>query len=149
MRVVMELVIKVVDVKGKCPVYKLGNKITLKEGYILDPAASDRVCMHSLASILPYYVALAKGRIWAFLKGGQQKRMYNVLILAKSRVEGQCVSRCQESKGDDSDREKEIGTHLLHSISHLVPNSIPAECGLRDVIHILALDQLLANSLSA
>jgi uncharacterized repeat protein (TIGR04076 family) len=52
----MELVIKVVDVKGTCPVYKLGDKITLKEGYILDPAASDRVCMHSLASILPYYV---------------------------------------------------------------------------------------------
>ena len=57
----MELVIKVVEVKGECPVYKLGNKITLKEGYILDPAASDRVCMHSLASFLPYYVALAKG----------------------------------------------------------------------------------------
>lgn len=57
----MELVIKVVEVKGKCPVYKLGNKITLKEGYILDPATSDRVCMHSLASFLPYYVALAKG----------------------------------------------------------------------------------------
>jgi uncharacterized repeat protein (TIGR04076 family) len=61
MEVVMELVIKVVDVKGKCPVYKIGNKITLKEGYILDPAASGRVCMHSLASVLPYYVALAKG----------------------------------------------------------------------------------------
>ena len=57
----MELVIKVVDIKGKCPVYELGNKITLREGYILDPAASDRVCMHSLAAILPYYVALAKG----------------------------------------------------------------------------------------
>jgi uncharacterized repeat protein (TIGR04076 family) len=57
----MELVIKVVEVKGKCPVYKLGNKITLKEGYILEPAASDRICMHSLASVLPYYVALAKG----------------------------------------------------------------------------------------
>jgi len=41
----MELVIKVVDVKGTCPVYKLGNKFTLKEGYILDPAASDRVCI--------------------------------------------------------------------------------------------------------
>ena len=60
MREIMELVIKVVDVKENCPVYKMGNQITLKEGYILDPATSDRVCMHSLASILPYYVALAK-----------------------------------------------------------------------------------------
>jgi uncharacterized repeat protein (TIGR04076 family) len=61
MGVGMELIIKVVNVKGKCPVYKPGSQFVLKEGYILDPAASDRVCMHSLASILPYYVALAKG----------------------------------------------------------------------------------------
>lgn len=57
----MKLIIKVVDVKGKCPVYKPGNQFILKDGYILDPAASDPVCMHSLTSILPYYVALAKG----------------------------------------------------------------------------------------
>ncbi len=57
----MKLLIKVIDIKGKCPVYELGNKITLNEGYILDPGQTDIVCMHSLASILPYYVAIAKG----------------------------------------------------------------------------------------
>jgi uncharacterized repeat protein (TIGR04076 family) len=57
----MKLLIKVVDIKGKCPVYEIGNKITLKDGYILDPGQTDIVCMHSLASILPYYVAIAKG----------------------------------------------------------------------------------------
>lgn len=57
----MKLIVKVVEIKGKCPVYKIGNKITLKEGYILDPEETDVVCMHSLASVLPYYVALAKG----------------------------------------------------------------------------------------
>ena len=57
----MKLIVKVVEIKGKCPVYEIGNKITLKEGYILDPAETDTVCMHSLASVLPYYVALAKG----------------------------------------------------------------------------------------
>jgi uncharacterized repeat protein (TIGR04076 family) len=57
----MKLIVKVVEIKGKCPVYEIGNKITLKEGYILDPAETDIVCMHSLASVLPYYVALAKG----------------------------------------------------------------------------------------
>ncbi|UCG22370.1 MAG: TIGR04076 family protein [Deltaproteobacteria bacterium] len=57
----MKLIVKVVEIKGKCPVYKIGNKITLKEGYILDPEETDVVCMHSLASALPYYVALAKG----------------------------------------------------------------------------------------
>ena len=57
----MKLTVTVVDIKGKCPVYEVGNKITLSEGYILDPGQTDIVCMHSLASILPYYVALAKG----------------------------------------------------------------------------------------
>jgi uncharacterized repeat protein (TIGR04076 family) len=57
----MKLILKVVEIKGKCPVYEIGNKITLREGYILDPEETDIVCMHSLASVLPYYVALAKG----------------------------------------------------------------------------------------
>ncbi|MCG6980300.1 MAG: TIGR04076 family protein [Deltaproteobacteria bacterium] len=57
----MKLIVRVVEIKGKCPVYEVGNKITLKDGYILDTEESDMVCMHSLASILPYYVALAKG----------------------------------------------------------------------------------------
>ena len=57
----MKLIIRVIEIKGRCPVYQIGNKITLQNGYILDPGATDIVCMHSLASILPYYVALAKG----------------------------------------------------------------------------------------
>jgi uncharacterized repeat protein (TIGR04076 family) len=57
----MKLVIRVVEIKGRCPVYEVGNKITLNEGYILDPGETDVVCMHSLTSILPYYVALSKG----------------------------------------------------------------------------------------
>ncbi len=57
----MKLVITVIDIKGTCPVYQVGHRITLREGYILDPAASDAACMHSLASILPYYVALSHG----------------------------------------------------------------------------------------
>jgi uncharacterized repeat protein (TIGR04076 family) len=57
----MELIIKVVDIKGKCPVYQLGDRIVLRQGYILDPKKTDTACMHSLASILPYYVALSKG----------------------------------------------------------------------------------------
>ena len=57
----MKLVIKVVEIKGNCPVYKIGNKITLQDGYVLNPDETDKVCMHSLASLLPYYVALSKG----------------------------------------------------------------------------------------
>ena len=57
----MQLTIKVVDIKGKCPVYEIGDKIVLQQGYILDPKETDIVCMHSLASIIPYYIALSKG----------------------------------------------------------------------------------------
>ncbi len=57
----MDLVISVIQIEGTCPVYRLGSRIVLQEGYILDPLQTDRVCMHSLASILPYYVAISKG----------------------------------------------------------------------------------------
>jgi uncharacterized repeat protein (TIGR04076 family) len=57
----MDLQITIVDIKGHCPVYKTGDTFYLKEGYILDPQGSCSVCMHSLASIMPYYTALARG----------------------------------------------------------------------------------------
>jgi uncharacterized repeat protein (TIGR04076 family) len=57
----MKLVIRAVHISGKCPVYRIGDRITLREGYILDPNETRTVCLHSLASILPYYVALSKG----------------------------------------------------------------------------------------
>lgn len=41
--------------------YTKGSRIILQQGYILDPEESGQVCMHSLASIMPYYTALAKG----------------------------------------------------------------------------------------
>jgi len=57
----MDLVITVKAIRGVCPVYRVGNRIVLREGYRLDPAATDAVCMHSLASVMPYYNALARG----------------------------------------------------------------------------------------
>lgn len=57
----MDLQITIVDIKGYCPVYKTGDIFYLKEGYILDPERSCPVCMHSLASLMPYYTALSRG----------------------------------------------------------------------------------------
>ena len=57
----MKLRIRVIEIKGKCPVYHLGDSIILRQGYILDPENTDPVCMHALASIFPYYVALSRG----------------------------------------------------------------------------------------
>ena len=53
------LKIKVMEIKGNCSVYKLGQVFYIKEGYILE--SSNRLCMHSLASIMPYYIALSRG----------------------------------------------------------------------------------------
>lgn len=55
------LVIRVKEIVGHCPVYKIGDKIILNEGYKIDLARTDAVCMHSLASIMPYYNALFRG----------------------------------------------------------------------------------------
>ncbi len=57
----MKLTVEVMDIKGKCPVYEIGEKIVLDEGYKVNLEETDNICMHSLASLLPYYNALAKG----------------------------------------------------------------------------------------
>jgi uncharacterized repeat protein (TIGR04076 family) len=56
-----DLKIKVVEIKGTCPVYSGGDTIYLDQGYKLDLEKTDAVCMHSLASIIPYYNALSNG----------------------------------------------------------------------------------------
>jgi uncharacterized repeat protein (TIGR04076 family) len=57
----MDLIVKVKEIKGICPVYKSGDTFVIKKGYVLDTTRSSPVCMHSLASLMPYYVALSKG----------------------------------------------------------------------------------------
>jgi len=55
------LIITVKEIKGNCPVYQVGDRIVLDEGYRLNLKETDNMCMHSLASIMPYYVALYRG----------------------------------------------------------------------------------------
>jgi uncharacterized repeat protein (TIGR04076 family) len=56
-----DLKITIIEISGTCPVYQEGDSFFLKHGYIVDPARSCPICMHSLASILPYHVALSHG----------------------------------------------------------------------------------------
>ena len=52
----MDIVVTVKEIKGHCPTYEVGDSFTLKAGYQLE---SDKpVCMHGLASLMPYYNAL-------------------------------------------------------------------------------------------
>lgn len=53
------LLIEVVDIRGRCPVYQIGERFHIEEGYRL--VADRPVCMHGLQSICPYYVALSGG----------------------------------------------------------------------------------------
>ena len=56
-----KLVIRVKEIKGRCPVYRVGDKIVLDEGYRFNLKETDNVCMHSLSSIMPYHIALYRG----------------------------------------------------------------------------------------
>lgn len=55
------LIIEVAEIEGYCPVYKVGDKLVLDEGYKVSLSKTNAICMHSLASIMPYYVALSSG----------------------------------------------------------------------------------------
>jgi len=55
------LVITVKEIIGKCPVYKVGDKIVIDCGCKVNLSQADAICMHSLSSIMPYYVALSNG----------------------------------------------------------------------------------------
>ena len=52
----MDLIIRVKEIRGRCPVYQVGDQFKLEEGYRL--LTKIPLCMHSLASLLPHYNAL-------------------------------------------------------------------------------------------
>ena len=52
-----DLVIRVKEIKGHCPVYEENDSFKLIEGYKL--VSEKPLCMHSLAALLPHYHALA------------------------------------------------------------------------------------------
>ncbi|MBU0698474.1 MAG: hypothetical protein ABIK98_08330 [Pseudomonadota bacterium] len=52
----MHLLVRVAEIKGRCPVYKVGDSFRLEDGYRL--VSEIPLCMHSLAALLPHYNAL-------------------------------------------------------------------------------------------
>jgi uncharacterized repeat protein (TIGR04076 family) len=57
----MKLIIRVEEIRGRCPVYEVGDRIVLDNGYRLNLDETTKGCMHSFASIMPYHIALSKG----------------------------------------------------------------------------------------
>ncbi len=54
------LEIRVIEIRGKCPVFRVGDRIVI-EGPEINLRETDAVCTHAFASLLPYIVALRKG----------------------------------------------------------------------------------------
>jgi uncharacterized repeat protein (TIGR04076 family) len=54
------LEIVVHEIKGKCPVYKLGDKMVIEDPQILIDG-TDAICIHALSVILHYALILEKG----------------------------------------------------------------------------------------
>jgi len=82
--------VKVVEIKGNCPVYKVGQIFYIKDGYILD--SSIKLCMHSLASIMPYYVALSRGAAPQDLNLGDKQKAYVQCLDPVERTGGGTVT---------------------------------------------------------
>ena len=50
----------VCEIRGKCPVYKVGDKITISGAEILMDR-TNAICIHALSTLLHYIVALDEG----------------------------------------------------------------------------------------
>ncbi len=53
------LIVSVIQIVGHCPMYEVGDAFRIANEFRL--VAEKPLCMHSLASLLPYYVALSRG----------------------------------------------------------------------------------------
>jgi len=57
---VHRLILTVKEIRGKCPVHKLGDKIVVESPEIVT-AKTDALCVHALGSMLSLLVPLARG----------------------------------------------------------------------------------------
>jgi len=96
-----DLRIKIHDIRGKCMVYSKGDIIYLEKGYNMDLKKTDSVCMHSLASIIPYHLPLSFGIKPADLglnrKSGDDTKAYV-----------QCLDPCEYTGGGTVTFEIEV-----------------------------------------
>lgn len=56
-----DLIVVVESVRGRCPVYKKGDRMVFEGGYDLDLDRSDALCSHAMASLIPFMASLSHG----------------------------------------------------------------------------------------
>lgn len=84
----MDLVVAVKEVKGHCPVHKAGDSFRLMACYQL--VSDIPVCMHALASLMPWYNALRVSEPADWGLDGKQD---------KTKAYIQCPDPCQYTDG--------------------------------------------------
>ncbi len=60
MNTINRLIITVKEIRGKCPVFKVGDRIVI-EGPKIVPEETDVLCVHALGSMLSMVIALGRG----------------------------------------------------------------------------------------
>jgi len=60
MKGVHRLIITVKEIRGKCPVFKVGDRIVI-EGPKIVPEKTDALCVHAFGSMLSVIIALGRG----------------------------------------------------------------------------------------
>ncbi len=56
-----DLLVRIVAVKGTCPIYKPGDSFWIRDGFRLQTSPGQSLCLHALSSLMPFYRALAGG----------------------------------------------------------------------------------------
>ncbi len=56
-----DLTIEVEEVRGRCPVYDVGDRMVFREGYRLDIGETDALCSHAMGALLPFLSSLSRG----------------------------------------------------------------------------------------
>ena len=93
---VKDLKITVFNIKGHCPVYDQDSEFYIRSGFKLDTEIE--LCMHSISSLMPYYIPLARG-IKASELGISNKEGNGVV---------QCLDPCEYTNGGTVTFEIEI-----------------------------------------
>jgi len=103
------LLIKVIQIKGHCPIYRVGTTFRIVQGFKL--LTDESLCMHSLALLMPYYVALS----WRMnsVEVGFEPKAYTLAT----------VHRAQNT--DDPERLKAIFQGLVSIAQEGLPVIVP------------------------
>ena len=56
-----DLTIEVEEIRGRCPVYDVGDRMVFREGYRLDLRETDALCSHAMGALLPFLSSLSRG----------------------------------------------------------------------------------------